>query len=77
MKEKKLRWKTREEWEWCRLEYKAPIRPGGRKLQLTRKSVLNELKIVSIDEFYAVISKQAEDARVIMNNMRDNSTEWD
>ena len=77
LKNKKSRWKTREEWEWCRLEYKAPTRFNGSKYQKVGDNAVAGLKITSIDVFYARVSKELETARLIMDKMRNNSTEWD
>ena len=77
MKKRESRWQTREEWTWGRLEYKAPTRPGKAKYHRGRDKPVAGLKIASIDVFYDRIAREAETAKLILDGMRDNSTEWD
>jgi len=74
---KKMQWITRSEWEWSRLEYKRPIKINKRKYRLNSKVSLEELKTSNSSTFYDKISIQNETTKIALDNIRDNSKEWD
>ena len=73
----RMQWKTRSEWEWSRLEYKRPVKANKRKYRLNSKASLEELKTSNPGTFYDKISIQNEMAKIALDNIRDNSKEWD